>query len=546
MYSVFLVEDEIVMRDGIRELIAWNEYGFSFAGEASDGELAWPQIQKLKPDIVITDIKMPFMDGLALSRLVRKEFPRTTIIILSGYDDFVYAKEAISIGVNQYLLKPLSRDQLVEILCEVKLQKDKEAEQARYLTQFNSEIQEYLSNSRRGFFDQLVSGKHSVEELLARAERLKLPLSAECYNVILFLLEEDPVRTEYSAQMADVQSDICGCFPENKNLVMFSMGIDLIVFLVMADASSILLETESCVECIREICQPIRKTINWSVVVSTPVNRLSGVADCYRAARKGMFYRHGAKDGNIFYVDRSALSGRSDAQAANVVDFDLNDTDAAKMDQRIVEKFLISGLPDELTAFVGDYFRSIGTAAVQSLIFRQYVVLNINFTVKAFLEKYGYTKESICSTQKKGPQLQESILSLEASEQYVRDLLQHALELRDQAVNSRYTKKLQKAVDYIKNHYSDPEISLNTVAKVAIVSPTHFSAVFSQQMGKTFVEYLTELRMEKAKELLRCTDTSSSEIAYQVGYSDPHYFSFIFKKINGCSPRDYRMGRKAT
>lgn len=546
MYSVFLVEDEIVMRDGIRELIAWNEYGFSFVGEASDGELAWPQIQKLKPDIVITDIKMPFMDGLALSRLVRKEFPQTTIMILSGYDDFIYAKEAISIGVSQYLLKPLSRDQLVEILCEVKQQKDKEAEQTRYLAQFNSEIQEYLSNSRRGFFDQLISGKHSVEELLARAERLKIPLTSECYNIILFLLEEDPV-TGYSSQMADVQSDICGCFPENKNLVMFSIGIDVIVFLVMADARSIQQETDDCVECIKEICQPIRKLIRWSVVVSTPVNRLSGVADCYRAARKGMFYRQSAKEGNVFYVDRTAaVAEASDVLITNAVDFDLNDADAAQLDQRIIEKFLISGLPEDLTTFVADYFRAIGTQAIQSLIFRQYVVLNINFTVRAFLEKYGYTKDSIISTQKQGQQLQASILSQAGSEQYVRELLEHALNLRDQAVNSRYVKKLHKAVDYIKNNYSDPEISLNAVAKVAIVSPTHFSAVFSQQMGKTFVEYLTELRMEKAKELLRCTDTSSSEIAFQVGYSDPHYFSFIFKKINGCSPRDYRMRRKAT
>lgn len=542
MYNVFLVEDEILMRDGIRELIAWNEYGFTFAGEASDGELAWPQIQKLKPDIVITDIKMPFMDGLALSRLIKKEFPQTTIIILSGYDDFVYAKEAISIGVSQYLLKPLSKDQLVEVLCEVKSQKDKEAEQNRYLVQFNSEIQEYLSSSRKGFFDALVSGKLPAQELLSRAERLKLSLVAERYNIVLFLLEEDLLENEYSVQMADVQSDICGCFPENNNLVMFSIGIDTVVFLIKGDADSIGTITKECVDCIAEICQPIQKTIKWSVVVSDPVNRLSAVADCYRAARKGLFYRHTGKESNIYYVGDNAAA----PSFAAVVDFDPNDTDAARMDQRIVEKFLTNGLPEDLAAFVSDYMNSIRAQAERSVTFRQYVVLNIQFTVNAFLEKFGYSKEIINFSQKTGRQLQSFMSTVDSIEQYVRDLLAHALALRDMAVTSRYSTKLKKAVEYMQNNYHDPEISLNTVARVAFVSPTHFSTLFSQQMGKTFVEYLTELRMDKAKELLRCTDAGSSEISYQVGYSDPHYFSFIFKKVNGCSPRDYRSGRKSS
>ena len=104
---------------------------------------------------------------------------------------------------------------------------------------------------------------------------------------------------------------------------------------------------------------------------------------------------------------------------------------------------------------------------------------------------------------------------------------------------------LQKTVDYLKQQYAQPDISLNTVAGVAGMSPSHFSTVFSQQMGQTFVEYLTALRMEQARSLLRCTDKSSGDIALEVGYNDPHYFSFLFKKVNGCSPRDYRMGRKS-
>ena len=113
MIKVFLVEDEYVIREGIKKNIDWQAHGYEFCGEAGDGELAFPMIQEIRPDIVITDIRMPFMDGLALSRLIKKEFPETEIIILSGYEEFEYAKEGIKIGVAQYLLKPISGDALI-------------------------------------------------------------------------------------------------------------------------------------------------------------------------------------------------------------------------------------------------------------------------------------------------------------------------------------------------------------------------------------------------------------------------------------------------
>ena len=107
MLKVFLVEDERVIREGLRDNIPWEQYGYRFIGEASDGEMALPMIRKLKPDVLITDIKMPFMDGLSLSEIVKEEFPKTKIIIISGYDDFEYARGAILVGAEQYLLKPI-------------------------------------------------------------------------------------------------------------------------------------------------------------------------------------------------------------------------------------------------------------------------------------------------------------------------------------------------------------------------------------------------------------------------------------------------------
>ena len=118
MLKVFLVEVETLIREGLRDRIPWEQYGFRFVGEAGDGEMALPLIRKTRPDVIITDIKMPFMDGLELSRIVKEEFPKTKILIVSGYDDFEYAREALTIGVDQYILKPVTRMNLRKVLEE--------------------------------------------------------------------------------------------------------------------------------------------------------------------------------------------------------------------------------------------------------------------------------------------------------------------------------------------------------------------------------------------------------------------------------------------
>lgn len=129
MIKVFLVEDETIIRNAIHEMIPWNKYGFELVGEAGDGEIALPMIRKEKPDVLITDIKMPFMDGLSLSKLIRKEMPDIKIVIISGYDDFTYAQQAISLGVEQYLLKPITKTGFIEVLEEINEKYEKENEQ---------------------------------------------------------------------------------------------------------------------------------------------------------------------------------------------------------------------------------------------------------------------------------------------------------------------------------------------------------------------------------------------------------------------------------
>ena len=149
MLKVFLVEDEFVVREGIKRNIDWQSNGYEFCGEAGDGELAFPMIQKLQPDIVITDIRMPFMDGLELSRLIKKEFPWMEIIILTGFEEFEYAKEAISLGVAKYLLKPISGDELLKELEDIAEKIEDKKKEREIREKYAQEMEENVQKEKR-------------------------------------------------------------------------------------------------------------------------------------------------------------------------------------------------------------------------------------------------------------------------------------------------------------------------------------------------------------------------------------------------------------
>ena len=183
MYKVFLIEDEIVIREALERMIPWNEYGFELVGKAKDGEIALPMIRKTKPDVLITDIKMPFMDGLTLSGIVKKEFPDIRIVIVSGYDDFEYAKKAIALGVDDYLLKPIAKAEFVNVLQKIYQDFEEKGKQQDYYEKFEQEFKKYENHSRRDFFELLVTKHVDLQEIYEKAEKLSYDIMSESYNM---------------------------------------------------------------------------------------------------------------------------------------------------------------------------------------------------------------------------------------------------------------------------------------------------------------------------------------------------------------------------
>lgn len=546
MLKIFLAEDEVVVRETIKRMIPWEELGFELVGEAADGEMALPLLIRQQPDLLITDIKMPFMDGLTLARLAKKEIPGLKVVILSGYDDFNYAKQAIGIGVEDYLLKPITKNALIERLSEIRSRYEHEKTQKEYYEKFQREMQAYEKNSSRDFFEALVDGSMDMMEVYKRAEKLGLDIVAEAYNVLIFTMNCDEdfsgQRDEYSSWEAESLELLENFFAGHSSAMLFRSNIFSYGVLLKGQRETIEENTRACVDEIRKILSRQDGRREWFLAVGQSVERLSQIQKSYHTASRAFSQRY-LYDENILYYDEMETMEHPGGQAETEDNAYLQKVDVNALNPAILQKFLSNGLQEETENFVKDYFYAIGQEPMESLVFRNYVILNVRFSVISFIKGLGCDTNEMESADTEEV-LAESGKNMESAIAYAKKIISQAIEIRDQNSGNKNRSILKTAVDFIDSHYMEEDISLNTVANVANVSSNHFSALFSQNMGQTFIEYLTTLRMNKAKELLRCTGMRSSEIAGEIGYKDAHYFSYLFKKTQGMTPSDYRKARE--
>lgn len=536
MLKVFLAEDEFIIREGIKNNIDWQAHGYEFCGEASDGELAFPLIQKTRPDILITDIKMPFVDGLALSRLVKKELPETEIIILSGYEEFDYAKEAIQIGVARYLLKPINGETLlqeIDSVAEIILGKQKEKE---IREKYQKEMEENSLRDQMDLFQHLVTGDCSMEELLSVADKLDLKIMAPWYSIVLLKIQSmKHDYEEYSGSIVVVDERIVK-LAEPEHVLVFDRALEGRAFLFKADSEEELLAYQK--EYLGDVKEVLSGYANLRYFggIGTPVNRLREIPASFEDASHAFAHRYLVAESCI--LDSSLLMQEG---AAEHEDFRISAVNPEQIDRAKMQEFLRTGDLDEVVYFVDEFFGKLDGGAMKSRIFRQYITMDAYFSIVDFLKGLGLQKDEIEAPDQDGSILQDEKSAMD----YIVRIMNKALVLREKKASSRYEDVVSEVIHYIEDNYAQEELSLNLLASHVNFSPNHLSMIFSQQTGQTLIRYLTDYRMNRAKELLRCSSKKSSVISMEVGYKDPHYFSYLFKKTQGMTPTQYRGGRAA-
>lgn len=538
--KVFLVEDEMVIRRGIKNSIDWEKEGYIFCGEASDGELAYPMIIKEKPDILITDIRMPFMDGLELCKLVKKELPNIKIRILSGYDEFDYAKEAIRLGVTEYLLKPISSGKLLEALNGVSESIRREKEDKDLVRKYMEEMRENTEHEKQKFFEQMIAGNLSMADALETGKKYEMNLSAGMYNLLLFRFTLGEENRKSGELLGEAEYAIEKLTERLEYVFEFQRGVEGWAFLLMAD------NEEQMSERVKELSKDLEEIMkNYSTIayfggIGQPVARLRELEESFREAERALAARFTMELNRIISVEDIRMAQNVDT----LDDIEITSFGEIEKTRTMLEKFLNNGAEDEIDEFVDVYINELPEENLKSVLMRQYIIMDAYIVMMSFCEKIEGIEGEMQAQSEELKNSMKTSQTLEEIKNYIRMLLKKIIGVRDTISGRRYSDIIEIAKDQIRKTYMSDEISLNTIAAEVGMSPSYFSSIFSKEMGKTFVEYLTEIRMDRAKELLMCSSMKTSEIGYEVGYKDPHYFSYIFKKTQNCTPKEFRARGK--
>ena len=481
--KVFLVEDETVIREGLRDRIPWDQFGYRFVGEAADGEMALPLIRKTKPDVLITDIKMPFMDGLSLSKIVSKEFPRMKIIIISGYDDFAYAVEMLRNGVREYILKPIEREKITEILkklnAEIESRKEKEE-----------------NNQKIGY--------QQMRHLMLSDE-----ISGE---------EQRTIESQYADHFYTGNYYVCcqnqvkrGELSDDNYIFMKNMN-DSDIFIVPAENLSLLLKNE---------------LQDGYIGISAAHCGLESIRQAYAESvmmRKKAFVRN--KVEAQYGVFQEKIPEGLITEAAKL-------TEEAARIQRV--QLIGTDHTDDLEKSFHQFFYEVKNGRIDEAVFES--------CMKDFFTEVEKTYQNALETE--GELLLEckEIWSENCIDSYEDKVMEFVLQLHEK-INSSYdqnknVQKIKMAVDYIEENYAK-DLNMAVVSNYISMNYSLFSYSFKQYTGSNFVNYLKEIRMREAKKLLTETDMKIIEISQAVGYDNEKHFMKIFKATCGVSPTEYR------
>ena len=526
MYQIFVVEDESLIRQSIRDTIAQMRGPYVFCGEASDGEIALSMMQDLMPDILLTDIRMPFLDGFGLIRHVKAMMPWLKIVIISGYGDFDYMQKAISLGVDQYLLKPVRQADLVKVIEEMAAQIEK-SKAERSALPVGLDEDEVFSALRERFMQQLLFGSADTELLLEKASALKLDLVRSHYLVCVFSFEARDTDARVLKNI--VQKVLNG----TKTVMYYFHDADQMTMLAFDNDSEALSErVYRLIGILRHELSDVCPVI--TTVIADEVQRLGAISDAYKTA-VGLL---------------KTVSGYAAGQVINASDTAQLTADIVQLDNPFGEEFkrkLQYAEAGDVPQLLDEALVSAGTDQFDSVLMRYNALIALMRLAVKMLKRSSPDddEKDIAARLSREFDLLTAAESKQNFRQAAEEMLRRALDAqRGNAGAMKYSHVISRAEKYLRENFCDPNISLISVARHIGMSAAHFSTVFSQTTQRPFIAYLTALRIEKAKDLLRNTDMRLADIAMEIGYNEPNYFSHVFRKTVGMTPKEYRSRKE--
>ena len=538
LYSIILVDDEEEVRKSIIKQIDWESAGFQVVGDAENGEDALEKIEVLEPDVVLTDIRMPYMDGLTLAEKIRQRYPSTKVVIFSGYDDFEYAQKAIKLNVTEYILKPVNVEELTSILKRIKSNLDEEIEEKRNVSRLRENYRKSLPIIREQFFNDMVHRRLADDLIESKLREYDIPITgARKWIIAAIDVEKSDDRSKKTLSLHEEEElipiSVMQIVREKlKSYCRFSLfqstaEAGMVVIAALDDDNT----TTGLIDVLGDICKETKRILEVPVTIGIghSVTGLSKIAGSYQSAVEALGYKAVVGSGITIYINDMEPVG------SGKLEFDNSD----ESDFISAVKF---GPDEKIEAVMVRISGKLESARVHYRQQQVYVFGVLN-TVIQMIQQYDLNLEEIL-----GGELEylSVIDKLQKREEFGEWLLKTARKM-NQAINQERDmttrQVIQQAKQYIMDNYQNPDLSVEMICRHLHMSPAYFSTMFKKETGQAYIAYLPEIRLNKAVELLNKTDDKTYVIASKVGYQEQNYFSYVFKKKFGVSPTKFRGAR---
>lgn len=535
MIKVLIVDDEINICNLICNIIDWNEIGLDVVGVAQNGLEAYSLIKQHEPDIVITDIKMPGLDGLELIKKTIDEGIKTHFIILSGYKQFDYAHTAIKYGVKDYLVKPILKSELLDVisnLCqEIKYNSQKSIEFSRIMT----DVSISFGKLHKKFLSDIINGDLSSEDLTPAyvESEYHYKLTAGYFCIGIIHIDENKMSrddTNLDIQFSDILSAefviTCADFEciENKDELVFftnysknnSASVSRSINYIFSNIKEALKSVSGC---------------SLTIGLGSEISSLQDIRKSYLLAVTAIKSRF------MLGSDQIIRSSQISVSHENI---------KPQISSEILRRFngIIDGLNKEqcVNEAVAMFSEYLDAYQAYPYFAPDIAVLIVNYFIESLMVNFS-CKFSISNIKKQLHAKLSQCNTLNDLQAYivfgVMRIIQEYFKINDE----RDIQIISAIKQYVHENYAG-HIEIPEVASHVYLSPTYLGLLFKQQTGQTFSEYLTEVRMQKAKELLSDYKLSIKEISHRIGYKDIKYFSKLFKKTIGLKPTEYRKINK--
>ncbi len=533
VYKLLIIDDDHMIRNGIKNAICWQEHGIYAVETAENGEEGQEVFRTFMPDIILTDIRMPGMDGLELLKTVRESNPDVKVIILSGYDDFSYARTALKYGAFDYLLKTANIEELQNVIIKAKQSIDSDREKKNLYLKLRQQLNMSLPLLKYRYLNELIYGCTTPENVLKKLEFIDIKFKNMTYILSVSAIDNYAKLSEQVSEeelllyklgiiniMEEVISEVGICF-ETRN--------EEFVFIYFHDSDlsneenmkTFLTRSEKVIDTVFNIFE-----INLSTGIGSTSDSLSDIKKCFLEAKKALDHKLFTGVGSIVHIDDISnflnINFQLDTEYENKL------LSALRVGEKKTVLLTLNGIFQQLQAQKNTHIINFTKICIELLGMASRV-----------LSEFDSGMEEVLGTEILYFEEIRKYRNFEQARNWILSVFEKVCSYILNTKILRARKIVETAKSYIDEHFNE-NISLIKISELVHMSPNYFSSLFSNEMGQSLMEYVANRRMEKAKQLLGQKDSKASEVGDRVGYDNPYYFSRIFKKYTGMSPIEYK------